>query len=131
MENENCQCQYYNAMRNISETLRLLGEAKAFADSFGVERLDYLTGFASIVQSKAYPQPTFTTTDILSEVEAIGLILNATLVTLIKECSVEDVRYAIDVVKEIYKRETVKNPEGLFYRVLDNKRKSKAFDFDY
>jgi len=117
-------------MQGISDTLRLLTEAKAFADHFGVERLDHLTGFSTIVESKTDAQQSaFTNTDILSEVEAIGLILNATLVALIKDCSVQDVRYAIDVVKEICKRETVKNPEGLFYRVLDNRRKCNGFSF--
>lgn len=118
----------YNAKQNISETLRLLTEAKAFADSFGVECLDYLTGFSSIVQSQTDPQPALTSIDILSEVEGIGLVLNFTLVALIKDCSVHDVRYAIDVVKEICKRETVKNPEGLFYRVLNNKRTCNGSD---
>jgi hypothetical protein len=119
----------YSPRLNVSDTLRLLNEAKAFATVFGVERLDYLIGFSNNTESTSIPLPSVAETEILTEVEAIGLELNSTLVSLIVECSVHDVRYAIAVVQETRKRETLNNPEGLFYRVLENKRKSNSFGF--
>ena len=119
----------YNAGLKVSQVLNLVKEAKAFADTYGLERLDHLTGFPSASENIANAQANHSDSEILTEVEVLGLELNSTLVSLIMECSIQDVRYAIAVVEQTRKRETLRNPEGLFYRVLENKRKSNGFGF--
>ncbi|MBD1924522.1 hypothetical protein H6F77_26150 [Microcoleus sp. FACHB-831] len=57
-----------------------------------------------------------------AQVKASGLTLNSNLENLIRQSRVEDVRYALKVVEDKRKQEVVKNPEGLFYRVLVNRR---------
>ncbi len=61
---------------------------------------------------------------ICAQVKASGLRLNSNLENLIRQSRVEDVRYALKVVEETRKREVVKNPEGLFYRVLVSRRQA-------
>lgn len=120
----------YSARLLFSQELRLaLKDARAFADEYGLERLDHLTGFPRVTENIENTPVNHSDSEILTEVETIGLQLNSTLVSLIMKCSIQDVRHAITVVEQTSKRETVKNPEGLFYRVLQNKRKSNNFGF--
>ncbi len=56
------------------------------------------------------------------QVKASGLRLNSNLEKLIHQSRIQDVRYALKVVEDTGKREVVKNPEGLFYRVLASRR---------
>lgn len=113
-----------NSRLDILEALRsLIKEANNFASAFGEERLDHLIGFPGQERTISNVQSDVTSVDILTEVEeATRLKLNSTLVALIKACSVQDVRYAIEVFKETCKREIVDNPGGLFYSILDKKR---------
>lgn len=94
-----------------------------------MERLDHLTGFPNATENTANARINHSDSEILTEIEVLGLELNSTLVSLIMECSIQDVRYAIAVFEQTRKRETLRNPEGLFYRVLENKRKSNNFGF--
>ncbi len=119
----------YTSGSKVSQALSLVKEAKAFADRYGLERLDHLTGFPSVAENIANTQLNHSDLEILTEVETIGLKLNSTLVSLIMECSIQEVRYAIAVVEQARKRETLRNPEGLFYRVLEKKCKSNGFGF--
>ncbi|MEP0755398.1 hypothetical protein NDA03_24595 [Trichocoleus sp. Lan] len=59
---------------------------------------------------------------IRAQVKASGLTLDTNLERLIRQSRIEDVRYALKVVEETRKREVVRNPEGLFYRILVNRR---------
>jgi hypothetical protein len=59
---------------------------------------------------------------ICAQVKASGLTLNSNLENLLRQSRLEDVRYALKVVEETRKREAVRNPEGLFYRILVNRR---------
>ena len=105
----------------------LISDAINFASAFEVERLDHLIGFSNQERTIPNVQSDDASVDILTEVEeATGLKLNPTLVALITACSVQDVRYAIKAFGEACKREIVENPGGLFYWILDKKRKSNA-----
>jgi len=122
--------QFPNSDHNSSlDTLErrrsLISDATNFASTFGVDRLDHLIGFPDQERTIPNVQSDVTSIDILTEVEeATGLKLNPTLIVLVTACSVQDVRYAINAFGEACKREKVKNPGGLFYWILDNKRKS-------
>lgn len=117
----------YTLRLQVSQTYQLVKEAKDFADKYGLKRLDYLTGFLDATDNIANTQINHSDSEILTEVEVLGLEINSTLVSLIMKCSIQDVRYAIAVVEQTRKRETLRNPEGLFYRVLENKHKSNGF----
>ena len=119
----------YTAEFKVSQALQLVKETQVIADMLGLERLDYLTGYTKMSENIANTQVNHSDSEILSEVEKVGLELNSTLVSLIMECSIQEVRYAIAVIEQTRKRETLRNPEGLFYRVLENKRKSNRFGF--
>lgn len=60
------------------------------------------------------------------EVEALGLELNPNLIAEIAQSSEQQVKTAIAKYKT-YAR--VKNPEGLFYRILNNEPKSNSSSF--
>ncbi len=113
-----------NSWLDTVERLRsLISDAINFASAFGVERLDHLIGFSNQERTISNVQSDDTSVDILTYVKhATGLKLNQTLIALIKACSVQDVRYAIEVFEETRKREIVYNPGGLFYSILDKKR---------
>lgn len=113
----------------VSQALQFVKETHDLVNKLGLKRLDYLTGFTEISENNTRTQINHSDSEILTEVEVLGLELNSTLVSLIMECSIQDVRYAIAVVEQTRKRETLRNPEGLFYRVLENKRKSYGFGF--
>ena len=119
----------YTLRLKVSQTYQLVKEAKSFADKYGSKRLDHLTGFSNPTENIANTQVNHSDSEILTEVEVLGLELNSTLVSLIMECRIQEVRYAIAIFEQARKRETLRNPEGLFYRILENKRKSNSFSF--
>ncbi|MFE1748861.1 hypothetical protein [Coleofasciculus sp. H7-2] len=114
-------------MTSNRETLETLRVAKEFADTYGVERLDYLMKFAEIAQNhpKSQQSPANANADqILQAVEAVGIELSPWLEDFIISSRVEVVWNAIAVLKAYRQRGMlVRNPEGLLVEAIRNRWK--------
>jgi hypothetical protein len=105
--------QFINGLDKVKEVV---------GDQIGLKRLDRLLELSGVYDRTPDTQPAFAKDNILSEVEAAGIQLNSTLLNQIGRSSLQEVRNAVDAYKKICKRETVKNPGGLFYHLLENQR---------
>lgn len=110
----------------MTSLINYIQVAKNFADSYGVERLDYLMTLAEVEQnsSKTQPVPASANLDaILQEVEAAGFQLNPWLKNLLLTTSVEVVQNAMAVVAENQQWGIVRNPAGLLVEAIRNQWK--------
>lgn len=133
---KNSQTGSFRELEVLHQKNRYLEKVGELAEAHGAERLERWMQFGGFSQtapdaspptnSASDASPTASSADMLAEVEALGLELNPNLITLIVNSSIKQIKTAIAKYKT-YRQLT--NPEGLFYRILDNERKSDHSSF--
>lgn len=136
VNNQNGQTSSFPELELLQQKYRYLEKVGELAQAHGAERVErwmQLSGFAptapdtSSFGNRAFAaSPTSSSADMFAEVEALGLELNPNLITLIVNSSVQQVKTAIARYKTIRQ---LTNPEGLFYTILKNERKSDESNF--
>lgn len=134
--NQNGQTASLPELELLQQKYRFLEKLGELAQAHGADRVDrwmQLGGFApaapetsSFGNGAFAASPTSSSADLLGEVESLGLELNPNLITLIANCRVQQVKTAIAKYKTC---RPLTNPEGLFYTILKNERKSDESNF--
>ena len=133
---KNGQTGSFRELELLHQKNRYLEKVGELAEAHGADRVErwmQFGGFSQTAPDASPPSnsatdasPTSSSADMFAEVEALGLELNPNLITLIVKSSVQQVKTAIARYKTI---RPLTNPEGLFYTILKNERKSEESNF--
>ena len=120
----------------LQQKYRYLEKVGELAQAHGAEQVERWMQFGGFSQtapdaspssnSATDASPTSSSADMFAEVEALGLELKPNLITLIVNSSIPQIKTAIAKYKTYHR---LTNPEGLFYTILDNERKSNHSTF--
>jgi hypothetical protein len=134
--NQNGQTASLPELELLQQKYHFLEKVGELAQAHGADRVDrwmQLGGFAPTAPDTSSfgngafgASPTSSNTDLLGEVEALGLELKPNLITLIARSSVQQVKIAIAKYKTY---RPLSNPSGLFYTILKNEPKGEEPNF--
>jgi hypothetical protein len=130
-EDENGRTAFQAQLELLTQKNRYLEQVKELTGTYGAEKvLEFMqlggliattpkNGSTASAPSDTKSQET-SGTDLIDEIEVLGLELNPQLINLIAKSAVQHVKTAIAKYKT-YRQVT--NPEGLFYRILTNEQR--------
>lgn len=130
------QTAMYVQLEFLTQTNRLLENVRELTAIYGAEKVLEFMQLGGLISTAPVSEPSSTASDtklqegsgldLIDQVKDLGLELNPQLISLLGKSTVKQVKCAIAKYKTFHK---LTNPEGLFYRILVNERKSDQSNF--